>query len=94
LENDFREQRKAKKISEEKLAALEEKWKAVDREARDALAKAESIENAAFDLKAVNPNRVTKEDKRTPSQLLEFITAKGEEADQALKKLRELIAKD
>jgi type I restriction enzyme M protein len=91
LEDDFREKRKTKKISEEKLAALEEKLKAVDREAREALAKAETIENAAFDLKAVNPNRVTKEDKRTPSQLLEFINAKGQEAEKALKKLRELI---
>ena len=88
LEDDFRESRKAKKFSEEKLAALEEKWKAVDREAREALAKAETIENAAFDLKAVNPNRVTKEDKRTPIQLLDFITAKGQEADAALQSLR------
>jgi type I restriction enzyme M protein len=93
LEDDFRESRKVKKISEEKLAALEEKWKTVDREAREALAKAETIENAAFDLKAVNPNRVTKEDKRTPTQLLEYINAKGQEADEALNKLRELVAK-
>ena len=92
LEDDFRESRKAKKLSEEKLAALEEKWKAVDREARESLAKAETIENAAFDLKAVNPNRVTKEDKRTPVQLLDFITAKGHEADAALKALRALTA--
>ncbi len=90
LEDDFREQRKTKKLSEEKLAALEQKWKAVDRETREALAKAETIENAAFDLKAVNPNRVSKEDKRTPIQLLDFITAKGQEADAALKALRQL----
>jgi len=90
LEDDFREQRKAKKLSDEKLAALEEKWKAVEREARESLSKAEIIENAAFDLKAVNPNRVTKEDKRTPVQLLDFIAAKGQEAETALKALRQL----
>ncbi len=94
LADDFRDQRKAKKLSEEKLAALEEKWKTVDREAREALAKAETIENAAFDLKAVNPNRVTKEDKRTPIQLLDFITAKGHEADAALNSLRILTRKE
>jgi len=87
LEDAFREGRKEKKLNPEKLAALEEKWKAVDREARETLAKAETIENAAYDLKAVNPNRVTKEDKRTPAQLLEFIAAKGQEADAALKAL-------
>jgi type I restriction enzyme M protein len=92
LEDEFREQRKAKKLSDEKLAALEEKWKAVDRESRESLAKAETIENAAFDLKAVNPNRVTIEDKRTPVQLLDFIAAKGKEADNALKSLRALTA--
>jgi type I restriction enzyme M protein len=94
LEDDFREQRKAKELSPEKLNVLEEKWKTVDREAREALVKAETIENAAFDLKAVNPNRVTKEDKRTPAELLEFISAKGKEADKALTRLRELVAEN
>lgn len=90
LENDLREKRKAKHL-QSKLDELEEKWKAVEREARESLAKGDSIENAAYDLKAVNPNRVTKEDKRTPDQLLEFIAAKGLEADAALKSLRGLI---
>jgi type I restriction enzyme M protein len=42
-------------------------------------------------LKAVNPNRVTKEDKRTPDQLLEFIEARGRDADAVLKSLRGLL---
>jgi type I restriction enzyme M protein len=92
LEDDFRERRKEKKLSAEKLAVLEEKWKAIDREARETLAKAVTIEDAAYDLKAVNPNRVTKEDKRTPAQLLDFIAAKGLEADATLSKLRTLIS--
>lgn len=90
LETDLREKRKAKHL-QSKLYELEEKWKAVEREARESLAKGDSIENAAYDLKAVNPNRVTKEDKRTPDQLLEFIATKGQEADAALKSLRGLI---
>jgi type I restriction enzyme M protein len=91
-ESAYREARKTSKSGDEKLIALAEKWNAVAREAREALAKAETIENAAFDLKAVNPNRVTKEDKRTPIQLLDFITAKGQEADAALKALRQLAS--
>ena len=79
-------------MSPDKLEALEEKWKSVEREARESLAKAETIENAAYDLKAVNPNRVTKEDKRTPVQLLSAIAERGQEADKALAKLRELVA--
>ena len=91
LEDDLRGKRKAKKLAQSKLDELEEKWKAVEREARESLAKGDSIENAAYDLKAVNPNRVTVEDKRTPAQLLEFIAAKGLEADAALSKLHTLI---
>jgi len=39
LEDDGREKRKAKVVNESKLAALEEKWRAVEREARESLAK-------------------------------------------------------
>lgn len=88
MEDDWREKRKAKKTSEAKLAALEEQWKAVEREARESLAKAEGIEDAVYDLKAVNPNRVSDEDTRTPTQLLDFIAEKGREADAALARLR------
>jgi type I restriction enzyme M protein len=91
LEDKIRDQRK-EKIAASKLAALAEELKTIQRAARESLAKGDAIENAAYDLKAVNPNRVTKEDKRTPGELLEFIAAKGLEADAALKSLRKLIA--
>ena len=91
LEDDLRDQRK-EKIAAAKLATLEEELKTIQRAARESLAKGDAIENAAYDLKAVNPNRVTKEDKRTPTQLLEFIDAKGREADGALKRLQKLVA--
>lgn len=92
LEDDFREKRKAAKLRKADLDTLEEQWRSVDREARELQAKAEGIEDAVYDLKAVNPNRVVVEDKRTPAELLEFIAEKGREADTALNRLRELVA--
>ena len=89
-----KEARKAQKTSPAKLDVMEEQWKAAERAVREALAKAESIEQAVYDLKAVNPNRTSDEDTRTPAQLLDFINNKGREADAALARLRGLIAKD
>jgi type I restriction enzyme M protein len=70
---------------------LEDECKTVERSARESLAKAESIENAVYDLKAVNPNRASEEDTCTPAELLDFIAVKGQEADAALSRLRTLI---
>ena len=55
---------------------------------KDLLAKATAIEDAAYDLKAVTPNRKSEEDTRTPAELLDFIAAKGQDADAALARLR------
>jgi hypothetical protein len=71
---------------------LEEQWKAVERARRKSLAKAVTIEDAAYELKAVNPNRVTPEDTRTPTELLDLIDQKSREADAALARLRKLTA--
>jgi hypothetical protein len=78
-------------VPDSELAAQEEKIKNIQHAARESLAKAEAIENAAYDLKAVNPNRVVLEDQRTPTELLKFINVKGQEADAALKALRNLV---
>lgn len=91
LDDAIKEKKKAKTVSDSQLAALEEECKGVGRAARESLAKAESIENAVYDLKAVNPNRVSDEDTRTPAQLLDFVADKGREADAALARLRALI---
>ena len=93
LEGKFLAKRKAKKIAPNELRQCEDGWKAKLREARDAEAKAVSIENAVYDLKAVNPHRVTVEDRRTPAELLGVIDAKGRDADAALAQLRGLIAR-
>lgn len=59
----------------------------LETEAREQKAKAEAIENAVYDLKAVNPNAKDTTDKRTPSELLSFITAKSLEVESALASL-------
>ena len=92
MEDDLKDKRKTKGTSDAKLATLEEQWKAVLREARDNDSKAQTIEDAVYDLKAVNPNKVDTSDKRTPTQLLEVIKSKGEDADAALARLRAMIA--
>ena len=89
LESEFSAKRKAKTTDPREC---EERWKAKLREAREAEAKAAGIENAVYDFKAVNPHRVTVEDRRTPAELLGVIDAKGREAGAALARLRELIA--
>jgi type I restriction enzyme M protein len=90
IEENIRDQRKDN-VPDSELEALEEKLKNIQHAARESLAKAETIENAAYDLKAVNPNRVIIEDKRTPTELLKFIGVKGQEADAALKALHNLV---
>ena len=45
-----------------------------------------------YDLKAVNPNRKTVEDTRTPAEIIAEIEGRGKEADAALTRLKELIA--
>jgi type I restriction enzyme M protein len=46
------------------------------------------IEAKNYDLKAVNPNRKSTEDTRTPNELLAVIEAKGKEVSEALAALR------
>lgn len=60
------------------------------KEARELANRAQSIEDAVYDLKAVNPNRQADEDKRTPAELLDIIEARGREVAEALAALRAL----
>ncbi len=92
LEDEWREKRRTKAIPQARLDEIEEKWNAAERAARESLAKAETIEAAVYDLKAVNPNRKSDEDTRTPAELLDFIDQKGREADAAIARLRALTA--
>ena len=58
------------------------------KEARELAGQAEDIENAVYDLKAVNPHARNEEDTRTPEELLDLIEAKGREITEALAVLR------
>ena len=77
-----------KKENTPDFADLSEKATALEREARELEGKAQSIEDAVYDLKAVNPHAKTVEDTRTPEELLDLIESKGREVQEALKILR------
>ncbi len=62
------------------------------REVRDLDAKAQDIEFAIYDIKAVNPNSKREEDRRTPAELLKSIAQHGTDADAALNELARLVA--
>ncbi|MCB1826104.1 MAG: N-6 DNA methylase [Gammaproteobacteria bacterium] len=84
------ELRKPKSVERDD-AAIEEadnKIKELTKEANALTAKAADIENAVYDLKAVNPNRTSDTDTRTPEELLAIIEAKGKEIEAALALLR------
>lgn len=83
-----KELKKTKPVNEKGLVEAQLKASEFAKEAKEQAAKAEEIENAVYDLKAVNPNAKTEEDKRTPEQLLDFIEAKGREIAEALAVLR------
>jgi type I restriction enzyme M protein len=53
----------------------------------------EELEARKLDLKAVNPNRRSNEDMRTPEELLDIIESKGREIDAAVAELRASLEK-
>ena len=54
----------------------------------------EEIESRKYDLKAVNPNRPSDADTRTPQELIALIETHGEEMREALAELKRLTAKE
>lgn len=63
-----------------------------ERLVREAEAKAQAIDDAVYDLKAVNPREKKVLDQRTPQQLLADIEAKGVEVELTLARLKALLA--
>lgn len=80
--------KKARPLDQEAVVREEEQFKQLTREMREAAAKAQEIEYAVYDLKAVNPHRKQETDERTPEELLEIIEQKGREIAEALAVLR------
>lgn len=86
--DDLKERKKAKPKDEAAIAEATAKAKALTKESRELKAKAENIENAVYDLKAVNPNKKVVEDTRTPAQLIKIIEDEGKKIAKALTKLK------
>ncbi len=82
------ELKKAKPRDEAAVAQAEARLATLTRESREAANRAEAVENAVYDLKAVNPHRKPDVDTRTPEELLDLIEAKGREVAEALAALR------
>jgi type I restriction enzyme M protein len=76
---------------DEKIEALEIQIDDQERAAREAKAKADALDAAVFDLKAVNPNAVIKIDARTPEEVIQSIEEQGAIVREALEALKALL---
>jgi type I restriction enzyme M protein len=79
---------------EAKISEAETSVAALSREARDLMARASAMEEAVYDLQAVNPHARGDEDTRTPEELLDLIEAKGREVAEAVAALQASLAND
>lgn len=82
------ELKKAKPRDDEALEDAQDKFAKLSRESRELANKAKEIEDAVYDLKAVNPHKKPVTDGRTTEQLLSIIETKGREIVAALAVLR------
>jgi len=80
--------KKARPRDDQAIEEAEAKAKELARESRDQASKAKEIEDAVYDLKAVNPNKKPLVDTRTTEELIAIIEAKGQEIAEALAALR------
>ena len=80
--------KQARPKNEVAIEAADAKIAGLLRESREAGNKAQAIEDAVYDLKAVNPNKKTEVDARTPADLMDLIKMKGKEVTAALAALR------
>lgn len=76
--------------NKDEIKDLLDKVAELEIQSRENRAKAESIENAIYDIKAVNPNAKDLTDKRTPKELIDFINDKSKEVEAALVKLADI----
>ncbi len=83
---------KKDKASDAELGELEAQIREKDKAAHELETKANTIDAAVFDLKAVNPTAVANTDARTPQQIIDNIEAQGRIVSGALAKLAALMA--
>ena len=77
--------------SDEVLTECRESIVAAEKAARDAQGKADAIDAAVYDLKAVNPRARVERDTRTPAEIIESIASHGRTVETALARLRTLM---
>ena len=82
---------KAANPKDGKIEVLEKQIWEQEKVAREAQAKANAIDAAVFDLKAVNPNAVVKIDARTPEEVIQSIEKQNEVVRNSLQNLRCLL---
>lgn len=82
---------KSANFKDKKIEALETKIGEREKAARDAQAKANAVDAAVFDLKAVNPNAVVKIDARTPDEVIQSIEEQGKIVAKSLAALKTLL---
>lgn len=75
---------------EAEINACREALAAADKAAREAQTKADAIDAATYDLKAVNPRARIERDTRTVTEIIESISQHGKTVEAALAKLRGL----
>ncbi len=83
---------KKEKNDKEELNAVDGQIREKEKAAKDLETKAADIDAAVFDLKAVNPNAVTKLDERTPQQIIAGIEQQSRIVSEALARLATLLA--
>lgn len=83
------DQIKKARAKPEKLEEAKKLITACEREIREIESKAQTLEDAAFDLKAVNPNAKSTEDSRSSAELMEMVERKGREVLELLAQLRQ-----
>ncbi|UHD15900.1 N-6 DNA methylase [Thiocapsa bogorovii] len=82
------------KAPKETIEPILSRLSAAERAAREAQAKADAIDAAVFDLKAVNPRARSDRDNRTPEEVLRAIAVHQRTIDLALKRLGRLLEAD
>ena len=86
LKTQLKDERK--QISAEAVTVLEQSIGALEKEVSELDAKAKTIRNTIYDLKAVNPNITEVIDNRTPKDLIGFISEKSNEVARLLNQLQ------
>jgi len=81
---------KKSKASKEELDVAKVAIREKEKEIKAIENRAQTIEDAAFDLKAVNPNSKVEEDARSSGELIEFIETSSVEIGEIMRRLKRI----